>query len=201
MMSRPGDFARTDSRDDSAHLRSVAERIHRTADDLPISTPTGYGSGLAEDLEDQIRSVTELLTYLANAVAVHSRAVAGGPRDSGATAQRKIGMLTRAAGPVGQALADLAEAVTQVGFLYQIAGYVRSAERDDAMWSAHAVFDDRVDSARDQLHEAARDLQRDAELLIAPPPTAQPAPTLPAAKHVGPPPAPPAATTLRNHPH
>ncbi|NEB88989.1 hypothetical protein G3I43_33215 [Streptomyces anulatus] len=155
------------SLDDSAALLSIADELHGAAAEIPISTSTGYGLGLAEDLEDQIRRLGLLLASFANTMAVHSRAprAHGGPS---AGTHRRVVMEAHAAGAVGTALADLAEAMVQVAILQDGASVNRPAGRAGTVQSAHATLDRLFNSARRRLHHAARQLHHNADHLYRP---------------------------------
>ncbi|MFJ8248504.1 hypothetical protein [Streptomyces sp. NPDC094466] len=155
------------SLDDSAALLSIADELHGAAAEIPISTATGYGIGLAEDLEDQIRRLGLLLASFASTMAVHSRAprAHGGPS---ARAHRRVVVEAHAAGAVGTALADLAEAMVQVAILQDRSSVYRPAGRADTVRSAHATLDRLFNSARRRLHHAARQLHHSADRPVAP---------------------------------
>lgn len=179
------------SLDDAAALLSIAEDLHAAAVEIPIPTPTAYGTGLAEDLEDQIRRLTTLLSSFANTVAVHSRA----PRAHGRPplrTHRRVVMEAHAAGAVGTALAELAEAMVQVAVLQDAPGLHHPAGHADAVRSAHAALDGLFDSARRRLHRAAHQLHGGADHLARP---SAPAPsTIPESRVA---PSPPASVTAR----
>lgn len=179
------------SLDDTAALLSIAEDMHAAAAEIPISTPTAYGSWLAEDLEDQIRRLGTLLSSFANTVAVHSRTPRAHGRPPPRT-HRRVVMEAHAAGAVGTALAELAEAMVQVAVLQDAPGLYHPAGRADAVRSAHAALDGLFDSARRRLHNAARQLRRSADHLDRP--SAQ-APSTTTEPRV--PPSPPASATAR----
>ncbi|WP_435285421.1 hypothetical protein [Streptomyces bacillaris] len=155
------------SLDDSAALLSIADELHGAAAEIPISTATGYGIGLAEDLEDQIRRLGLLLASFANTVAVESRAprTQGGPP---ARAHRRVIMEAHAAGSVGKALADLAEAMVQVAILQDRPSLYHPAGRADTLRSAHTALDRLFNSAQNRLHHAGHQLQRSADHLYRP---------------------------------
>ncbi|MFF0740586.1 hypothetical protein ACFYVL_09305 [Streptomyces sp. NPDC004111] len=137
------------------------------------------------DLEDQLRDVAGVLHALAHQLAMHR--TAAGDTGGTVTARRAVAAMTRAAPPVGHALATLAEAVEQVGLLHLAAAMPRSADRADAFRAAHAVLDDRFEGARLLLNDAGRQLHRDAERLTAPSrPARRPSPG-PAAQPAAPP--------------
>lgn len=181
------------SLDDSAALHSVADELHGAAAEIPISTTTGYGSGLAEDLEDQIRRLGFLLSSLVNTVAVHSRA----PRTHGGTAartHRRVIMEAHAAGAVGEALAELAEAMVQVAVLQDRPSLYHPAGRADTLRSAHATLDRLFNSARRRLHHAGRQLHRSADHFSRPVALVTSSITEPRV-----PPSPPSATARRHN--
>lgn len=179
------------SLDDSAALLSIADELYGAAAEIPISTATGYGIGLAEDIEDQVRRLGFLLSSCANTVAVHSRAprTLGGPP---ARTHLRVLMEAHAAGAVGKALADLAEAMVQVALLQGTPSVYHPAGRAESIRRAHAALDGLFDAARHRLHHAARQLQRSADQLGRP---VAPAPSRTAEPRVAP--RPPASTTTR----
>ncbi|RST17383.1 hypothetical protein EF908_34305 [Streptomyces sp. WAC04770] len=178
------------SLDDSAALLSIADELHGAAAEIPISTATGYGMGLAEDLEDQIRRLATLLSSFANSVAVHSRMPRAHGRPPPRT-HRRVVMEAHAAGAVGTALAELAEAMVQVAVLQDAPGLHHPAGHADTVRSAHAALDGLFDSARRRLHHAARQLHSSADHLDRP---SAPAPsTIPESRA----PSPPASATAR----
>ncbi|MFJ4973601.1 hypothetical protein [Streptomyces sp. NPDC088755] len=178
------------SLDDSAALLSIADELHGAAAEIPISTATGYGMGLAEDLEDQIRRLGTLLSSFANTVAVHSRTSQAHGRLPPRT-HRRVVMEAHAAGAVGTALAELAEAMVQVAVLQDAPGLHHPAGRADAVRS-HAALDGLFDSARRRLHRAARQLHGSGDHLDRP---SAPAPsTIPESRVA---PSPPASATAR----
>lgn len=179
------------SLDDSAALLSIADELYGAAAEIPISTATGYGIGLAEDVEDQIRRLGFLLSSFANTVAVHSRAprTHGGPP---ARTHRRVIMEAHAAGTVGKALAELAEAMVQVAILQDRPSRYHPAVRADTIRSAHATLDSLFNSARRRLHHAACQLHRSADHLYRPVAPATSSTTEPRL-----PPSPPSVTARR----
>lgn len=179
------------SLDDSAALLSIADELYGAAAEIPISTATGYGIGLAEDVEDQVRRLGFLLSSCANTVAVHSRVprTLGGPP---ASTHLRVLMEAHAAGAVGKALADLAEAMVQVALLQGTPSVYHPAGRAESIRGAHAALDGLFDAARHRLHHAARQLHRSADQLGR---LVAPAPSSAAEPRVAP--RPPASTTSR----
>ncbi|MFJ2739661.1 hypothetical protein ACIO3O_08330 [Streptomyces sp. NPDC087440] len=166
------------------YLRSVADRLYGAADDLPRPDLRQTRRDISYDLEEHLHSLTKLLAEIALQNVRHSRTT-----NPDTLARRRIGSLTRAATPLGLALADLGEVLTQVGFLQEIAGHPRTPDRAEAVRSAREVLDDRLDSARGYLTEASGQLHRDAERLTASAPARRMSPTpsaTPAAAHPGP---------------
>ncbi|MGW1235016.1 hypothetical protein [Streptomyces californicus] len=179
------------SLDDSAALLSIADELYGAAAEIPLSTTTGYGIGLAEDVEDQVRRLGLLLSSFANTVAVHSRAprTLGGPP---ARTHLKVLMEAHAAGAVGKALANLAEAMVHVALLQDTPSDYHPAGRAESIRSAHAALDNLFGTARHRLHHAARQLHRSADHLGRP---AAPAPSRTAEPRVAP--RQPDSTTMR----
>lgn len=146
--------------DQAAHLHALAERIRHAADDLPTPQPTLSLAGIGEEVEDQARLVAGLFVSLAHEAAVHNRAAKQHPDGADSLAHRKVALMTRAADPLGRALAKLGEAVVEIGRLQDSSHGPRTRERAQAI-------DDRLFSARRHLMDAASNLRRDADLLVA----------------------------------
>ncbi|MFD4123917.1 hypothetical protein ACFXKK_02665 [Streptomyces globisporus] len=179
------------SLDDSAALLSIADELHGAAAEIPISTATGYGTGLAEDLEDQIRRLATLLSSFAHTVAVHSRTPRAHGRPPPKT-HRRVVMEAHAARAVGTALSELAEAMVQVAVLQDTPGLYHPGGRAEAVRSAHTALDGLFNSARRRLHHAARQLHGSADHLDRP---SAPAPsTIPESRVAS---SPPASATAR----
>ena len=176
-----GDTASLAGLEQAAHLHALAERIHHAADDLPAPEPTHSLASISEEVEDQVRVIAGLFTLLASEAAFHSRAARRRPGPADSLAHRKIGLMTRAADPLGRALAKLGEAVVQIGRLHEINAAPRTPERAQAIRTARAALDDRLASAHRHLTDAARNLHQDADLLIAPVPSTRRAPAPPTA--------------------
>ncbi|MEI5100915.1 hypothetical protein RB200_23235 [Streptomyces sp. PmtG] len=190
--------------DQSAHLHSLAERIHQAADDLPAPQPSHSLASISEEVEDQVHVVAGIFASLAHEVAVHGRAVKRHPGTPDARAHHhKVVLMTRAAEPLGWALAKLGEAVVQIGRLHEISASPRTPERAQALSRARAALEDRLHSAHRHLTGAASNLHRDADLLVAAAVDTRPAPSaayrtrLPDALPVSPPVSPAASRTLR----
>lgn len=171
----------------AAHLHALAERIHNAADDLPAPESTHSLASVSEEVEEQVRVIAHLFTVLASEAAFHSRAATRHPGPTDSLAHRKIGLMTRAAGPLGRALAELGEAVVRIGRLHEIGAAPRTPERAQAISRARAVLDERLFHAHRHLTHAACNLHRDADRLVrsapgirrspAPPPAALPQPS------------------------
>ncbi|MEU8954961.1 hypothetical protein AB0C93_11720 [Streptomyces sp. NPDC048518] len=181
----------------AAHLHSLAERIHHAADDLPASESTHSLASISEEIEDQVRVIAGLFTSLASKAAFHSRAVNRHPGAADALARHKIALMTRAADPLGWALAKLGEAVAQIGHLQQISATPQTPERAKAIGTARAALDNRLASAHAHLSTAASNLHRDADRLIGSAAGTRRAPAPPSAARNRPPtalPIPPTAS-------
>ncbi|MGW2225960.1 hypothetical protein [Streptomyces formicae] len=165
----------------AAHLHSLAERIHHAADDLPAPQSTHSLASISEEVEDQVRVIAGVFASLAHEAAVHGRAAKQHPRAADALAHRKVALMTRAADPLGWALAKLGEAVAQIGRLHEISAGPRTPERAQAIDTARAVLNDRLFSAHRHLADAAGNLHRDADLLVAAASGARRGPTAPPA--------------------
>ncbi|MEU7646301.1 hypothetical protein [Streptomyces huasconensis] len=125
-------------------------------------------------------------------------------RHPGATdplACHKIALMTRAADPLGWALAKLGEAVAQIGRLQEISADSRTPERAKAIATARATLDSRLASAHAHLSNAASNLHRDADRLVTSASSIRRAPAPPSAEPNRPPAAlpvrPTASRTLR----
>ncbi|MFD4476440.1 hypothetical protein ACFWPU_10050 [Streptomyces sp. NPDC058471] len=151
----------------AAHLHSLAERIHHAADDLPAPESSHSLASISEEVEDQVRVIVGVFASLAHEAAVHGRAAKRRPGTADALAHRKVALMTRVADPLGWALAKLGEAVSQIGRLHEISADPRTPERAQAIDSARAALDDRLFSAHRHLTNAAGNLHRDADLLVA----------------------------------
>ncbi|MEV7196909.1 hypothetical protein AB0N81_34675 [Streptomyces sp. NPDC093510] len=185
----------------AAHLHSLAERIHHAADDLPAPEPTHSLASICEEVENQVRVIAGLFTSLASEATFHSRVVDRHPGATDPLACHKIALMTRAADPLGWALAKLGEAVAQIGHLQEISADPRTPERAKALTTARATLDSRLASAHAHLSNAASNLHRDADRLITSASSIQRAPAPPSAEPNRPPAAPPvrptASRTLR----
>ncbi len=180
----------------AAHLHSLAERIHHAADDLPAPQPTHSLASISEDVEDQVRVIAGVFASLAHEAAVHGRAAKQHLGAADALAHRKVALMTRAADPLGWALAKLGEAVAQIGRLQEISAGPRTPERAQAIDTARAALDDRLFSAHRHLTDAAGNLHRDADLLVAAASGARRGPTAPPAHRNRTPAARPVSTRL-----
>ncbi|WP_189298530.1 hypothetical protein [Streptomyces albospinus] len=164
MPEPPGPLAGLDQ---AAHLHALADRIHHAADDLPAPESAHSLASLSEEVEDQVHVIAGIFASLAHEVAVHGRAVKRYPSTADPLAQRKVALMTRAADPLGWALAKLGEAVAQIGHLQEISAGPRSPERAKAISSARGTLDNRLASAHRHLTDAASNLNRDADRLVA----------------------------------
>lgn len=151
----------------AAHLHALAERIHHAADDLPAPESTHSLAGISEEVEDQVRVIAGIFASLAHEAAVHGRAARRHLGAADSLAHRKVALMTRAADPLGSALAKLGEAVAQIGRLHEISASPRTRERAQALDTARAALHDRLFSAHRHLTDAAGNLHRDADLLMA----------------------------------
>ncbi|MFD9484655.1 hypothetical protein ACFWBX_11745 [Streptomyces sp. NPDC059991] len=173
----------------AAHLHALAERIHHAADDLPTAESTHSLASISEEVEDQVRVIAAIFASLAHEAAVHNRAAKRHPGAADSLAHRKVALMTRAADPLGWALAKLGEAIAQIGHLHEISASPRTPERARAIDTARAALNDRLFSAHRHLTAAAGTLHRDADLLVAAASGVRRAPTAPPA-HPNRPPAP-----------
>jgi hypothetical protein len=174
----PGSLA---SLEQAAHLHALAERIHHAADDLPAPESTHSLASISEDVEDQVRVIAGVFASLAHEAAVHGRAARRHPGAADPLAHRKVALMTRAADPLGWALAKLGEAVVQIGRLHEISAAPRTPDRAQAISTARTVLDERLVSAHRHLTDAACNLHRDADRLVASVPGAPRPPAPPTA--------------------
>ncbi|MVO90288.1 hypothetical protein GPA10_37455 [Streptomyces sp. p1417] len=181
--------------DQATHLHVLAERIHHAADDLS-TPPTGHPlASTSEEIEDQIRAVTGIFAALAGEAAFHGRAAERHPGTANLLAHRKIALLTRAADPLGRALAHLGQAVAQIGRLHEISAGPRTPEQAQALRAARTVLTDQLRDAYLYLSDAAGSLHRDADQLITTVLGTQRAPTAPSTGRAPLSPTPPVPTT------
>ncbi|MGW2858263.1 hypothetical protein [Streptomyces sp. NPDC001205] len=187
----------------AAHLHALAERIHHAADDLPAPQSTHSLASISEEVEDQVSVIAGVFASLAHEAAVHARTAKRHPGAADSLAHRKVAVMTRAADPLGWALAKLGEAIAQIGHLHEISAGPRTPERARAIDTARAALDDRLFSAHRHLTAAAGTLHRDADLLVTAASRARRAPTAPPAhpnrpRAALPPPAPMPPAASRN---
>ncbi|MER7851382.1 hypothetical protein ABTZ98_02335 [Streptomyces bacillaris] len=100
-------------------------------------------------------------------------------------------MEAHAAGAVGKALANLAEAMVQVALLQDTPSVYRPAGSAEGVRTTHATLDNLFDAARHRLRHAAHQLHRSADHLGRP---VAPAPSSSAEPRVAPP-----ATGVHNY--
>ncbi|MDJ0464690.1 hypothetical protein [Streptomyces sp. H27-C3] len=151
-----------------SQLRGVAERLHRAADEMPLTGISQFPRDNLDELDESAREIAGLFIHIATAAAYADRETTGRPAQTDEATQRRVTALTRVMGTVGRALADLGEAVAHAGGLHQVARLPRSSERAKTERSLRTALDDRLDSARRHLHEAGRQLYADAERLTPP---------------------------------
>lgn len=178
--------------DAPSHLRGLAERIHRAADDIPLTGTAHPVTDNLDELEDRVRDVTDLIVNVTGAAAIAHRE-AGSRTDAQADAvQRQVTALTHTVGALGRAFAHLGQAVAHAGHLHHDAALPRSPERAGTRAATRSVLDDQLNAARRQLHEAGRRLRLDSEQL-----TSRPTIWARAAAPVAPRPTAPAASSTR----
>ncbi|MFD9069121.1 hypothetical protein [Streptomyces lasiicapitis] len=178
-MSTPSTSRAPVGLEEAAHLKSLAERIHTVADDLPAPQSAYSLASTGEEVEDQLRAISAIFASIAGEAAFHGRAARRYPEPEGALARRKIALMTRAAEPLGWALAKLGEAVAQIGRLHEVRARPRTPERAEAVRTAHAALDDQLTAAHLHLCTAAGNLHLDANQLTTPPPSSGRSPALP----------------------
>ncbi|MEU1073579.1 MULTISPECIES: hypothetical protein [unclassified Streptomyces] len=180
--------------DQAAHLHALAERIRHAADDLPTPQSTHSLASIGEEVEDQVRLVAGLFVSLAHEAAVHNRGAKPHLDTADSLDHRKVALMTRATGFLGWALAKMGEAIVEVSRLHDNSGGPQTCQRAQAI-------DDRLFSARRHLMDAASNLHRGADLLVAAPSGSRPAPPPPHTNQLPatlPVPAPASPTVSRN---
>ncbi|MFG2703199.1 hypothetical protein [Streptomyces sp. NPDC048386] len=157
-------------------LHDVADRFNTIADHLPLPDQIGPGPALGEVLDDEVRHLARLLTYLAGETAFRHRAAARYPHQPTATERRTTLALARAAQPAGAALAALGAAVHCLGRLADLPHQPPGPARNRAITIAHQALVDRIATARGRLAQTAKLLRSAADTQAAPAATVPAAP-------------------------
>ena len=158
-------------------LHNVADRLNTVADHLPLPDQIQPDPALSEILEDEVRHLARLLTYLTGETAFRHRAAARYPTRVTATHQRSTLALARAAEPTGAALAALGAAVHHLGLLADLTHQAPGPARSRAIVSTHQGLVDRLGESHSCLARAAKQLRAAADTRAAPAVTATLPPT------------------------
>ncbi|MCZ4124169.1 hypothetical protein [Streptomyces sp. H39-S7] len=172
--------------DARSQLRSLAERIHQAAQDMPFTNARHYVSDNLDELEDRIRDIAELIMHVTSSAAFANRGISSPADPKDCITQRRVTALTQAVGTVGCVVADLGTAVAHAGLLQHAAPLAGLPELARAGHVTHSALDQLLNNARDHLYQAAHQLRLDADHLT---PTALPpcrAPTPAAVQAVSP---------------
>ncbi|MFD3563512.1 hypothetical protein ACFWVU_28155 [Streptomyces sp. NPDC058686] len=155
--------------DQVSQLHSLAERIHSAADELPLTDSVHSGADSLDDLDDRTRDIAGLITHLTTAAAFAARTVRRGRDPESDVTRRTVVQLTLTVGALGQALADLGEAVAHAGALHQLGSLPRSAQRTAAIESERSHLHARIDNTRHRMNQASGRLHQQADRLAAAP--------------------------------
>ncbi|MDX2763003.1 hypothetical protein [Streptomyces europaeiscabiei] len=161
-------------------LHDVADRLNTIADHLPLPDQIRADPAIGEVLEDEVRRLAGLLTYMVGETAFRHRAAAHYPHELTATDRRSTLALARAAQPAGAALAALGTAVHYLGRLSDLPHQPPGPARDHAITIAHQALVNRIAAARGRLAQTARMLRSAADTQATPAVTAPVAPAPPA---------------------
>ncbi|GAA3500745.1 hypothetical protein GCM10019016_078520 [Streptomyces prasinosporus] len=153
-------------------LHDVADRLNTVAEHLPLPDQIQPDPGLSEILDDEVRHLARLLTYLAGETAFRHRAAGRYPTRVTATHRRTTLALARAAEPTGAALAALGAAVHHLGLLADHTRQAPGPARTRAIASAHQGLVDRLGESRTHLARAAKQLRAAADIRATPAVTA-----------------------------
>ncbi|MFW6724185.1 hypothetical protein ACHZ98_29355 [Streptomyces sp. MAR4 CNY-716] len=159
------------------HLRTLAERTHHAADEVPFADP--YHPPRLCDLHDSAYAIAHLLTYLVHDAEITRITGAGGRRTP--LDRFMITELTQAAASAGRALAALGEVIALAG-ARAIDGSPRFTALGNRTKQATAVELDWIQAAHAHLAATSRRLHQAADhlhTLQAPPVPAAAAPPAP----------------------
>ncbi|MER7407874.1 hypothetical protein ABT373_36745 [Streptomyces sp. NPDC000070] len=157
-------------------LHDVADRLNAVADHLPLPDQIQPEPALSEMLDDEVRHLASLLTYLVGETAFRHRAAARYPTRVTATDRRTTLALARAAEPTGAALAALGAAVHHLGLHADLTHQAPGPARTRAIASAQGLVD-RIGESRTCLARAAKHLRAAADARATPAVTAPSPPT------------------------
>ncbi|WP_244809063.1 hypothetical protein [Streptomyces sp. So13.3] len=167
-----------------SQLRSLAERIHQAAQDMPFTNARHCVNDNLDELEDRIRDIAGLIMHVTSAAAFAHRVVSGHAGAKDGVTQRRVTALTQSVGALGCVVADLGAAVAHAGLLHQAAPLQGSPEGADARQVTRSALDLLLNRARDHLYQASHQLRLDADHLTPTPLTPRRAPTPAAAQAV-----------------
>ncbi|MFE4054963.1 hypothetical protein ACFXP3_01415 [Streptomyces sp. NPDC059096] len=154
--------------DAMAQLRSLAERIHRAADDMPLTGPAHTVNDNLDELEDRVRDTVGLIVHVTGAAATADREARSHPGAQAEATRRRVTALTHAVSTLGRALADLTQAVAHAGVLHQAAALPPSPALTGVRDATRLLLNTRLAGAREHLHKAGRQLQHDATQISLP---------------------------------
>ncbi|MCZ4508244.1 hypothetical protein O3Q52_08515 [Streptomyces sp. ActVer] len=158
-------------------LHDVADRLNAVADHLPLPDQIQPDPALSEILDDEVRHLASLLTYLVGESAFRHRAAARYPTRVTATHRRTTLALAQAAEPTSAALAALGSAVHHLGLLAELTHQAPGPTRTRAIASTYPGLVDRLGESRTCLARAAKQLRAAADTRAAPAVTAPSPPT------------------------
>ncbi|GLW47556.1 hypothetical protein Stsp02_32180 [Streptomyces sp. NBRC 14336] len=158
-------------------LHDMADRLNTVADHLPLPDQIPPDPALSEILDDEVRHLAQLLTYLVGESAFRHRVTARYPTRITATHRRTTLALVQAAEPTGAALAALGAAVHHLGLHADLTHQAPGPARTRAIASAHQGLVDRLRESRTCLVRAAKQLRAAADTRLAPAVTAPSPPT------------------------
>ncbi|MEU3616860.1 hypothetical protein ABZ725_31840 [Streptomyces sp. NPDC006872] len=158
-------------------LHDVADRLNGVSDCLPLPDQLGPHPAVGEVLDDEVRNLARLLTFLSGETAFRHRATARSLRRPQTPNRRVALALARAAQPTGAALAALGDAVHRLGVLIDLTHHAAGPGHAQATEVARQALVDSVASARGHLAHAARQLRTTADAPTASAAAALPAPS------------------------
>lgn len=155
--------------DNPAHLRTLAVRLGNRAQAVAAaaSAPAGY---LQSRLGDETSNLADLLADLTYAVTWQLDEAARRPRQQTRELRRGTAAASRAAIPVGLALAGLGQAVAQLAALHTLDAYEPTGEQQAAVHHTRQGLEATLHRASAQLAAAAERMSHDADQVDDPPP-------------------------------
>jgi hypothetical protein len=144
-------------------LHDVADRLNGVSDCLPLPDQLGPQPAVGEVLDEEVRNLARMLTFLAGETAFRHRATARSPRRPPTPDRRVALALARAAQPTGAALAALGDAVHRLGVLMDLTHQAVGPGHAQATATARQALVDSVALAREHLAHAARQLRTTAD--------------------------------------